>query len=806
MSDTFYPAGYVLTGKYEGKNIYKETRDSFVIVSGDNDNKIVTDSLFKTYYQDLKTISRSTVKCYEDVSSVHHGPNMSSVAKGAFWFGAAGALVSAAVSQSNTYDIALEFNDGDKFLIRITVAGYYQEFKRIFFDFPTITQNSTPVIPSNTDQNLQGTPVSQVAPLLERAYIFLEDGDFAKADEYFEKVLDLEPKNANAYVGKLLVDLKINNQAKLSEQATPDVLTENPNFIKAQKYGDKNLVLKLDSYVNSIKLRIKREYESTPQGKYEIAVKLFENAATSDDFLKAATAFKKIPDYMDANLYIEKCYASSVEAKYQEAFSLMSNATSEGDYTLAANIFKSIPAYKDSEILTSACLEKAECAQKDFVLDLAKKAMESNKIKSYKEAIKWFESVKGWKDADAQIIVCQKRIEEIETQIETERLEKERQEELSRQNAKLKTKRNKKIAIITTPIVCVIIAFIIILNAVIIPNSKYNDAIALMNDGKYSEAITAFESLNGYKDSIQKINDCQTAILDIKYNDAIKLMEEKKYVEAVSVFQEISSHKDSKDKIYSCAVSLMEAGKYSEAISVFEMLSGYRDSSIMVRNCKKERFIFEHGQTAYDQWGILEAGSYITLGKYEQDNKISNGKEDVEWLVLDVCDGKALVVSKYVLDWKQYNTTETNTTWETCSLRTWLNSEFISATFSHDESSKIAKTTITADSNPEYGTSSGNATTDSVFLLNLTEFNTYFSADVLTSTNGVGTPTKYAIEQGAHIGSMNGIKGCYWWLRTPGRSLKDAAVGYYDGRSLESGSSVHFNKGVRPAMWIDLNS
>ena len=59
----------------------------------------------------------------------------------------------------------------------------------------------------------------------------------------------------------------------------------------------------------------------------------------------------------------------------------------------------------------------------------------------------------------------------------------------------------------------------------VIINNKYNDAIALMDAGKYTEAISAFEALDGYKDSATKITECNTAILDGKYNDAITLLE-----------------------------------------------------------------------------------------------------------------------------------------------------------------------------------------------------------------------------------------------------------------------------------------
>ena len=96
--------------------------------------------------------------------------------------------------------------------------------------------------------------------------------------------------------------------------------------------------------------------------------------------------------------------------------------------------------------------------------------------------------------------------------------------EIARKEAERIAKRNKKIAIITPPIVCVVIAFIIVLNTVIIPNGKYNNAIALMEKGEYADAISVFETLGDYKDSNAKIAESKTAILNDKYTKAISLM------------------------------------------------------------------------------------------------------------------------------------------------------------------------------------------------------------------------------------------------------------------------------------------
>lgn len=197
----------------------------------------------------------------------------------------------------------------------------------------------------------------------------------------------------------------------------------------------------------------------------------------------------------------------------------------------------------------------------------------------------------------------------------------------------------------------------------------------------------------------------------------------------------------------------------------------------------------------------VSVGDYIKFGNYEQDNNTENGKEEIEWLVLEVKDGKALVISKYALDCQQYNTSYTKVTWETCTLRKWLNNDFLGAAFSADEKAMIPTVTVSVDENLAYGTNPGNATQDQVFLLSIIEANKYFSSDIAIQCEA----TEYAVAGGAIFPSSSGI--CSWWLRSPGDSQTYAAgVRYYGGIN-ESGYNVNNDSNaVRPALWIDLNS
>ncbi len=189
-------------------------------------------------------------------------------------------------------------------------------------------------------------------------------------------------------------------------------------------------------------------------------------------------------------------------------------------------------------------------------------------------------------------------------------------------------------------------------------------------------------------------------------------------------------------------------------------------------------------------------GDYVLFGTYEQDNDKANGKEDIEWLVLDKEDEKILVISRYALDCKPYNTKGISVTWESCSLRRWLNDSFLSIVFTEEERSMIPFVTVSADGNPDVITNPGNDTTDQVFLLSITEANKYLSSNEERQC----APTAFAIEQGC-VNSDT----CWWWLRSPGGlSHYAVSVGNY-GRIDSSGFGVDYSFGVSHALWIDLS-
>ncbi len=536
--------------------------------------------------------------------------------------------------------------------------------------------------------------------LLKRAFMFLEDGDWDSANEYCEKVLDIDPENARAYLGKLMAECRACRLEDLQNCEQP--FDDSGNYNKVLRFADSKLIETLKGYIAHINERN-------------------ENACLT--------------------------------GIYNGAVNAMNSANSEGEYKAAAKIFKSIPGFKDADNLVEKCLDKAEVCRKDALYNSACSNMTGNIIRNYESAIRKFETISGWKDADEKIYACQKKIEEIKAKAEAERLEAERKAEEHRIAVEKAKKKAKKVFIAIASVACVCAVFLILLKTVIIPKQKYNQAMELIASGDYDSAYALLEEIGDNE-----------AIASNKYDRAIKYI---------------------------------DSGDYKAAYMLLDGLS-YKDSAEKLLSIKPQyyKFLLKNSKV----------GDIVYFGTYEQDNDTTNGKEDIEWLVLAKEKNRVLVISDKALDCQPYNSSYTEeVTWEKCSLRKWLNNDFINAAFTAEERAKIPTVMVSTDKNPEYDTDPGNATKDRVFLLSIVEVEKYFPSNEARKC----VPTEYAISNGAYTSdsyTKGGKATCWWWLRSPGYNRFDAASVNMYGNVDEEGSHVNNDTyAVRPAMWISID-
>ena len=580
-----------------------------------------------------------------------------------------------------------------------------------------------------------------VEPLLERAFMFLEDGDWGEANEYCEKVLDQDPKNARAYLGKLMAECRACRMEDLQNCRQP--FDGSGNYNKILRFAEPKLIETLKGYIAHINERN-------------------ENARLT--------------------------------GIYNRAVSAMNEANSENEYKAAAEIFKTVPGFKDADSLVEKCLDNAEICRKDTLYNSARSQMTGNIIRNYESAIRMFESISGWKDADEQIYACQKKIEELkakeeaerleaERKAEAERLERERKEEEHRIAVEKMKKKAKKVFIAIASVACVCAVFLILLKTVIIPKQKYNQAMELIASGDYDSAYALLEEIGDNE-----------AIASNKYDRAIKCIDSGDYDSAYNLLEEIGDNETIASNKYDRAIKYINSGNYKAAYMLLDGLS-YKDSAEKLLSIKPQyyKFLLKNSKV----------GDIVYFGTYEQDNDTTNGKENIKWLVLAKEKNRILVISDKALDCRLYNPSWRDVTWETCSLRKWLNNDFINAAFSAEERVKIPTVTVSADKNQKHDTDPGNATQDQVFLLSINEVEKYFNSDEARKC----APTAYAKAQRASTSDTYKTATCGWWLRSSGDGQTYPVQVDSDGDVKEYAGIVYTdNNAVRPAMWIDLNS
>ena len=553
-------------------------------------------------------------------------------------------------------------------------------------------------VPAETHAN------ATVDSLLKRVFMFLEDKNWKEADAYCERVLDIDPECAEAYLGKLMAYLKVDKRKHLSDYG--GLFEDNGNYKKAVRYGNDALKKELSDCILAI--------------------------------------------------------------KYRQAKSDMEEADSEREFKSVAKQFEKIEKYKDSAKLAEECRKKAEACRAKAEEERKRKEAEAEEERKREEAEKE-QLKKQLKKDKAEALVLAEYIEKVEEA-----------------DKKKKTIENQIKSLIDE----------------LTNISKLKEKEDSLNS-EIAEIEKKIISLSHKKDSL--------GIFAIKEKKNIELQIEtlkKKKNETKGILAEceekLFSGKSKEEIDNSIAVMQSQIGKLEIAFPENTAVSSYAEAKARIENLCSNKEVYKAIHLKITKIKPLKVGDVICFGSYEQDNDTSNGKEEIEWQILEIQDNKILLISKYALDCQKYNSENTDVTWETCTLRKWLNSTFISNAFSESEKSMIADTKVTADKNPKYSTNPGNDTTDKIFLLSINEVNKYFT----TGESRKCVPTAYAIEQGAYTSGSNTSGGkatCWWWLRSPGCSRFYASDVYTDGSVYFYGTYVYYSVGcVRPALWINL--
>lgn len=673
------------------------------------------------------------------------------------------------------------------------------------------------------------------------------------ADAYAILAADPDYQNTKEEIYQIGVEASQQNLYDVSVQA----------FTHVGAYKDAAMKLSMDTYALGDQLYNSAEYDRAAEvfesmgdfsdaatrvneAKYAAAVA----AMTAGQYDDAATRFDALGEYNDSKDKAKEAKYAAADAllnkgEYAEAkgrFMALANYSDSADkvkecdyrpgkklyeekkYLEALNVFveAELAGYNDSTTIMNDCryelakgyMLEGKYSNAEALLDAAEEHKDSRNLANecryqiavslmddgkYEDAISVFNKIKDFRDSKDQIKDCHNAL--------AKAFEGNQEYENAYEEYVLSDNKEK-----IGEIACV-------LGQHELTESNYQTAIEwFVKAGDYEEAKAQIISVGEYYYSTKQYDLAEAAYLKAVDTGISRqrLNELGQYYElmgdlekARKAYKESGEFGDSKERFdsitYGIAEELFGENNYESAKTYYEEIVDYQDANEKKDRCEKHiAYTAAVAAKEEHQKPYRIKGNEVTFGQYEQDNKTSNGKEDIVWIVLDVKGDKSFLVSKYCLDQKPYHTARTNITWEQCSLRQWLNNDFLSTAFTDEEQTAIIATKLDNSSKSWSSTNGGNSTEDKVFLLSYNEAWKYFTSDKDRQCE----VTAYAKVRGAYVSSY-GEKG-RWWLRT--QKDEDDAIfvhelgkencAYVDGKILGSPN----DQAVRPAIWINLDS
>ena len=690
-------------------------------------------------------------------------------------------------------------------------------------------------------------PSAGLSSLLKLAAIGLQNEDWQEAEDYYKDVLKQSPEYAPAWIGRLCVDLKLSEEGKLAVFADPNKLSRHRFFQTAMRFADPTIKARLDGYIQTIKDRIEAEKKAADaeaerkrklaeeatrkkrvQDAFDSAYRIIDNAQNPDDYRKAITAFGSIDsNYKDINNKIKERIAecekkiatleaeqksAAVEAerqrkiaeeadrkkRVQNAFNsackTMNNAKNTNDYQKAIIAFNSINS-NNQEIENLIKSKVAECETKK---EVAHKKQVQDAFNSACRIIHNAKTTNDYQRAITSFSRIDSNYQDINSQI------KSRIAECEKKKASIETAFRQKYGVLL-------------------------DRLSSEGKAKAGERRKAAQAqLDEENAKAKSAVETKCAQLQQQYDADYKVWQEK-VLELKALYEIAKKNCEEEANKLKAQSEMWKSQKLCPHDG--GTLKGLRSKKCTVCGKAPSEPIAIHPaptQPKYPPEPQKPQMPMFTPCKLETESAlppdvVATIKDElvfvklggIDWRVLTVENNKALLISQKILETRPYNTGLQDMTWEWCTLRRYLNSDFYNKL-------GVAKTTIAEIRNDNsknhwYSTSGGNATVDKVFLLSLDELVKYFgdSGDLQKKKRYGWEDSKFVLKLDGYclhdqyynerIAKDGAGRACWWWLRSSGYDGYYATYVRNDGHVYVLGIDVNNDGGgVRPALWLNL--
>lgn len=511
--------------------------------------------------------------------------------------------------------------------------------------------------------------IGNLSALLQRGELALEDGEWERADEFFEQALNLDADEPRAYLGKFLAQ---------QEQPTLESLVRNRELVLLPEPGvvedacpeDQSTIentvsqYSIDYYCPPDRIRnaftFSREYrESTSRWE-----PLYQKEAA---FWEGNKLFQRALEFSQGE------FRETLKQAHDRSLAAIRQKQEEDRKQDEAEKEKVIQAYREhtEKIKKDAAQwnrEAREQRAKDYeaACEREETAASDTQLREAKEI---FLRLGDYQDSPIHAQACEERLRTLQEAAAAQ---------LRQEQEKVRI-RTIRISIGVIAGIVLALGIYLLATKVIIPGNRYSKAETLLEEGKYQEAIDAFARLGDYKDSPEKMQGASKA------KELAKTIanNEKKYAKADALFQE--------GKFEAALASFEKLGDYQDAEERADLLKEKREETLR-KNSPISKSIFSGSLCAA---GIKSDGTIIVttnensdgfdharIARWKNIKQLSIGFDHAVGLM---SDGSVVATGK--------------NSWMQCDTTKWENMKAIAAGFGHTVGLKRDGTVTTKGSN-----------------------------------------------------------------------------------------------------------